>query len=107
MTKNIGRVLMLGFLSVAAGATPGHALSICAGSRVVDLKQDACVKRATAVMRRQFKDVQPDGESIFAFGHDAAAVIICQTEQGVVFFTSSSTNSKVCHATFERLTGGF
>src|SRR5258707_5819609 len=77
-TRTIGLALMLALLGVIGSAMPGHAMGICVGSRAMDIQQDACVKRATAVMRRHFKDVQPDCASIFAFGGgNLAAAIVC------------------------------
>ncbi len=90
-TRTIGLALMLALLGVIGSAMPGHAMGICVGSRAMDIQQDACVKRATAVMRRHFKDVQPDCALIFAFGGGS----------------SSSTNAKLCHTTYDQITGGF
>ncbi len=108
-TRTIGLALMLALLGVIGSAMPGHAMGICVGSRAMDIQQDACVKRATAVMRRHFKDVQPDCALIFAFGGgNLAAAIVCdQADKGVVFFSSSSTNAKLCHTTYDQITGGF
>lgn len=105
----LGSALILAVVGVAVSATPGHALDICVDSKVVEIKQDECLKRGMAVMNKYFTQLSQDAGAVFgAQGNASAAAILCdRAGKGVVFFAASSVDPKVCRENILRLRNDF
>ena len=102
----LGSILI--FLSLTGGGTQVNASSMCVESKELVIQQDECVRRATAVIRKYFKETYPHAESVFGFqGGNAAAILCNATNKGVVFFATSGPDTKVCSRNKDSLLGGF
>jgi hypothetical protein len=103
----LGSILI--FFCLMGGATQVNALSMCVDSKELVIQQDECVRRATAVIRKYFKETRPYAEGVvYGFQGENGAAILCNaTNKGVVFFATSGPDTKVCSRNKDSLLGGF